>query len=57
MLDEEEIEIKKVVSCAYYNSVLLKDGRAFTWGLNSDGQLGIGMAIGLDMYESEKYPI
>lgn len=27
------------------------------WGRNDDGQFGVGNSIGMDMYESEKWPV
>ena len=56
LLEQEGIKIKSIHACSNFCAALLEDGRAYTWGLNDHGQLGIGQSIGMDMYESEKYP-
>ena len=56
ILENDSLKAVDMKSCSYYSSVVLEDGRAFGWGRNDDGQLGIGTSIGVDMYESEKWP-
>ena len=56
LLEQEGVKIKSIHACSNFCAALLEDGRAYTWGLNDHGQLGIGQSIGMDMYESEKYP-
>lgn len=53
---EEQARIKKIGACNFYSGVVMEDGRMFTWGRNDDGQMAIGPGIGMDMYETEKYP-
>jgi alpha-tubulin suppressor-like RCC1 family protein len=42
ILEQDEVRIKKIFSVAGFCAALLDDNRVFTWGLNSDGQLGLG---------------
>jgi len=57
ILRDEETPIKTIHSCFYYSAAHMEDGRVFMWGRNDDGQFGVGNSIGMDMYESEKWPI
>jgi alpha-tubulin suppressor-like RCC1 family protein len=46
------------IDCAdEYTAALTEDGNVYVWGKNNQGQLGMGSGIGVDFYESEKFPV
>ncbi len=50
-------EIVKIDSADEFSGALTKSGKLYVWGKNDRGQLGTGEGIGIDMTESEKYPL
>lgn len=57
ILEYEKVKIKKIQAVKKHSCVLLEDGRVYTWGLNDEGQLAIGSSTGINMYETQIYPI
>lgn len=54
--ENEENEIIKIDCADEYSGALTKGGDLYVWGKNNQGQLGIGVGIGVDMTESASYP-
>ena len=50
-------KIIKIDAADEYTGALTQGGDLFVWGKNNQGQLGIGSGIGIEMTESEKFPI
>lgn len=50
-------EVVKIDCADEYTAALTKGGDLYVWGKNNQGQLGIGAGIGIDMTESQSYPV
>lgn len=55
--DPEGHELVKIKASDEFSGVLTKNGKLFTWGKNDRGQVGSGSGLGVDMVDSDNYPM
>ena len=55
--DESGDRISKIDAADEFTGALTEQGELFVWGKNERGQLGLGSGIGIDMVESESFPV
>jgi alpha-tubulin suppressor-like RCC1 family protein len=55
--EKPENKIVKIDCADEYSGALTEGGDLYVWGKNNHGQLGIGSGIGIEMTESEKFPV
>jgi alpha-tubulin suppressor-like RCC1 family protein len=55
--EKPENKIIKIDCADEYSGALTLGGDLYVWGKNNHGQLGIGSGIGIEMTESEKFPV